>query len=367
MSSSETLGAAAAHRRDGLGQRALRALSFRNIGAVYVWVIIVIVFTVWASETFPTWATVRQVLDGNAVTGLVALSLVIPLSARIFDLSVAYIAALSGVTAAYFIHHGVGVPGAIVLALAVSLLVGLCNALVVVVMGVDSFIGTLASGSLIQAFITLVTNDISINDPKISTGGFAKVAQQSVGGITLPVFYALAVAILIWFALEHTATGRRIYATGFNAESARLAGVRINRLRFASLLVSAVIAGIAGIVLASTIGSGSPTAGTPYLLPAFAAAFLGATQLRGGRFNAWGTLIAVILLGTGITGLGLAAAPNYSANMFTGVVLIAALAITGAQRRGLRSGGWRQRFRRTIREPAIAPASEPPPTSTDHA
>ena len=81
------------------------------------------------------------------------------------------------------------------------------------------------------------------------------------------------------------------------------------------------------------LGSGSPSAGTPYLLPAFAAAFLGATQLKHGRFNAGGTLIAVLLLGTGVTGLALANAPQWAGDMFVGVVLIAALALTGLQRR----------------------------------
>jgi hypothetical protein len=88
-------------------------------------------------------------------------------------------------------------------------------------------------------------------------------------------------------------------------------------------------------VRASNLSSGAPDAGLPYLLPAFAAAFLGATQFRGGRFNAWGALVAVLLLGTGTTGLSLASAPQWSLDMFTGVVLIAALAVTGFQRRSL--------------------------------
>ena len=100
----------------------------------------------------------------------------------------------------------------------------------------------------------------------------------------------------------------------------------VNRLRFLSLVVSGTLAGATGIVLASILGSGSPTAGTPYLLPAFAAVFLGATQLKNGRFNAGGTIIAVLLLGTGTTGLALAAAPQWSQAMFVGVVLIASLA-----------------------------------------
>jgi ribose transport system permease protein len=182
-----------------------------------------------------------------------------------------------------------------------------------------------------------MTNDIAITSPKLA-GPFAKIGQASIGGITLPVIYTLLVALVIWFVLEHTATGRRLYATGFNPESARLAGVRTARLRFASLIVSALLAGAAGVILASTLGSGDPQAGVPYLLSAYAAAFLGASQLRPGRFNAWGTLIAVLLLGTGVVGLGLVSAPNWAPAMFTGVVLIAALGITGAKRRALRKG-----------------------------
>jgi ribose transport system permease protein len=344
--------AAAAEPRRGTVTRVRRpgALSFRNIGAVYVWLAIAVVFTVWAHSTFPTWTTARQILDENAVTGLMALSVVIPLCTRTFDLSVGFIASLSAVTAAYMIAHGVPVAAAVTIAMGGALLVGLINAVVVVVMGVDSFIATLATGSLIQAFITMMTNDIAITSPRLA-GPFAKIGQGSIGGITLPVVFTLVVALVIWFVLEHTATGRRLYATGFNPESARLAGVRTARLRFASLIVSALLAGGAGVVLASTLGSGDPQAGVPYLLSAYAAAFLGASQLRRGRFNAWGTLIAVLLLGTGVVGLGLVSAPNWAPAMFTGVVLIAALGITGANRRALRRGLGQRLQRRAATAP----------------
>jgi len=337
-------GRALPRRREALAQRALRGLSFRNIGAVYVWLVIVAVFAIWVPTTFATSQTAKQILNDNAATGLMALSLIIPLCTRTFDLSVGFVASLTAVTSTYMIAHGMPVVPAVLIAVGAALAVGLVNATVVVVMGVDSFIATLATGSLIEAFITLMTDDIAITDPRVA-GPFAKIGQASIGGITLPVLYTLVAAVVIWFVLEHTATGRRLYATGFNAESARLAGVKTVRLRFASLIVSALVAGSAGVVIASTLGSGDPTAGTPYLLPAFAAAFLGASQLHPGRFNAWGALIAVLLLGTGITGLGLASAPNWAPSMFTGVVLIAALAITGAERRALRRG-WKKRFSR---------------------
>ena len=350
---------------DAFGQRLKHGLSFRNIGAVYVWALIIIVFTIWVPDTFPTWATVKQLLNGNAVTAMLALALVIPLCARVFDLSVAYVASLSGVTVAYFLEQSLSVVPAVGLGLAIALLVGVINAFVVVTMGVDSFIGTLATGSLIQAFITMITNDIAISDARVA-GPFANIAQQDIAGVTLPVFYVLVIATIIWFLLEHTATGRRMYATGFNADAARLTGVRTKRLRFISLLVSAFIAGIAGIVLASTLGSGDPTAGNPYLLSAFAAAFLGATQLRGGRFNAWGTLIAVLMIGTGIIGLGLASAPSWAPNMFTGIVLIAALAITEQERRSMRGAGWMNRLRRKQVEPTVSTDSPSRSAGQDH-
>jgi ribose transport system permease protein len=217
-------------------------------------------------------------------------------------------------------------------------------------MRVDSFIGTLATGSIVAAFITMVTKEQDITDVKL-TGAFSKIGQTDFGGVTLPVIYALIVALVLWAFLERTTTGRRIYSVGFNPEAAKLAGIRADRLRFASLVCSAGIAGIAGIALASTIGAGS-TSGQSYLLPAFAAAFLGATQLRPGRFNAMGTVIAVLVLTTGTTGLALVLAPAWAADLFTGVVLIAALTITGAERRGLRGAkgslaALRARFRPT--------------------
>ena len=284
-------------------------MAFDKIGAVYVWIAIIIVFSIWVPDTFPTLDTAKQILNSNAITGLAALAITIPLAARVFDLSFAYVMTLTGVAVAKFVIGGMPLGLAVLLGVAIGVAIGLINAFVVVVAKIDSFIGTLATGSLILALITMVTNDTPISDASLA-GGFSDIGQTDISGITMPVFYCAIVAVAIWYLLEHTATGRRLYATGFNPDASRLAGVRVDRLRFLSLVTSGFLAGASGIVLASTLGSGSPTAGTPYLLPAFAAVFLGATQLKGGRFNAGGTIIAVLLLGTGTTGLALAAAPT---------------------------------------------------------
>jgi ribose transport system permease protein len=338
----------AARARPSTASRVARGLAFDRIGAVYVWIGIAILFALWVPDRFPQLATAKQILNANALTAMAALSITIPLATRVFDLSFAFTMSLAGITAAHFVAVGLPLPLAVLLGVLVGVGIGLINAVVVVVMRIDSFIATLATGSLIQSLITMATGDTAILNIKLA-GGFSKIGQTDIGGVTLPVLYAIAVAVGIWYLLEHTATGRRLYATGFNPDAAKLAGVQIERLRFISLVASGGLAGVTGIVLASTIQSGSPTGGTPYLLPAFAAAFLGATQLKHGRFNAWGTIIAVLLLGTGTTGLALANAPQWAANMFVGVVLIASLAVTGLQRRataGTRRFSW-ARLRRS--------------------
>jgi ribose/xylose/arabinose/galactoside ABC-type transport system permease subunit len=105
--------------------------------------------------------------------------------------------------------------------------------------------------------------------------------------------------LVIGFFLERTTTGRYSYAAGYNAEVARLVGVSIGRVRTLSLVISSSIAGFAGLLLTANIQAADPSNGPSYLIPAFSAAFLGATQFRHGRFNPWGVMVAVLMLGTG--------------------------------------------------------------------
>jgi len=319
--------------RATFGQRMGRAFSFRKVGAVYVLVIISIIFSFWAPSLFPHWATVLQIVNSNAIGALAALTLIFPLSSGVFDLSQAYTMSLTCVVVAVLVvNHNVSFMLAVPAALAFAFAIGLLNVLVVVIMKIDSFIGTLATGALVTAMIALVSSGNTISGVKLF-GGFAKLAQGKFLGFVYPVWYALVLAIIVWYVYEYTAFGRRLYATGFNKRAARLAGVQTDWLQAITLIIGAVLAGGIGIVLCSFIGAGSGDIGSQYLLPSFAAVFLGATQFKEGRFNAAGTIIAILLLGTGQTGLTLANNPAWTGSAFTGIVLIAALAVTGIQRR----------------------------------
>jgi ribose transport system permease protein len=325
-----------------------RHFSVANAGVIYVWLLIILIFSLWEPDTFPTWQTAKTVLNQNAIAGLVALALVVPLSARVFDLSVGQAMGLCNVIVAWLlIDQGVAMVPAIVLTVLAGVLIGVINASIVIGGRIDSFIGTLATGALMGAGVTLITNDQSIIGSELG-GNFGKIATSDIGGIAVPVFLMLGVAVAIWYLMNYTVTGRRIYATGFNEGGARLTGIHTGRLRFSSLVVSGTVAGVGGVLLASQVSSGSPDIGPPYLLDAFAAAFLGATQF-GGRFNAWGTVVAVLLLGTGKTGLVLVNAPVWTLSMFTGTVLLVALLASNLERaiearawvsaRGKRRGG----------------------------
>lgn len=312
-------------------KRPTAALSYRRIGAVYVWIAIIVLFTALEPATFATISTGRTILNNFAIGGLLALGLVVPLSAGLFDVSVGYVAGVAGIFSAYAVSAwDLNGATAIALTIVLCVLIGCFNGFVISVLKVDSLIGTLATGSLFLALNTALSNEQSIthNVDRLK----AILSQHYVLSVTIPVVALVILALIIEIVMERTVLGRYWYAIGYDIEVARLSGLPVRLLQVSAMVVSAVVAGIAGMLLTARVGSGVPSAGPSYLLPAFAAAFLGSTQLRGGRFNAPGTVIAVYMIGTGSMGLSLAGAPTWSTQIFQGVVLIAAIALTRSRK-----------------------------------
>lgn len=312
----------------------------RKIGAIYLWIVIIIAFCIASPHSFARWVTITNILNQYSISGLMALAVVIPLSAALFDLSVGYTMGFTGTVVAWFLAHGMSVPEAVLLSLLLGVFVGLVNGIIVVYAGIDSLIATLGTGSIIGAITTGVSQVTIVPSANVA-GTFTRyIATASIFKITLPVFYMIVVMFIIGIVLEQTVVGRLWYAVGFDLEVTRLAGVRVRALRVSALVISALIASIAGIALTARIGTSSPGVGPPYLLPAFSAVFLGATQFRDGRFNAWGAVVATLLLGTGEFGLDVVGAPIWAPDVFVGVALIVSVALTEITRRRAGAGAW---------------------------
>jgi len=147
-------------------------------------------------------------------------------------------------------------------------------------------------------------------------------------GIPLAFYYALVGAVIMWYVFDYTPLGRRLLFVGRGREVARLNGIAVDRVRLGALVTSGFLAAAAGILYAGILGSADPYSGLNYLLPAFAAAFLGATTILPGRFNPWGAIVAVYFLGTGITGLSMLGIPLWVTNVFNGGALILAVTIS---------------------------------------
>jgi ribose transport system permease protein len=318
---------------DQAGRRRRIKLGFDRFSGLYVLAAIIITFGIWVPETFLTTQTLKAVASQQAVVAILALALLAPLAAGIFDLSVGAMLGLAVVLVTKFQSMGLGYPLAILLTLAFGAGVGAINSFLIIFFRIDSFIATLGMSSILGAMVYWVSG----NQP-IVTGvstDFVRLGQGDLWGVPLPFVYLVVLTGLLLYVMEFRPLGRQLYATGGNEISARLSGVRTDRMVVSSLLFSGTIAALAGVIFGAIIGSGSLTAGPPFLLPAFAAVFLGSTQIRNGRVNVLGTLLAVYVLGLGVKGLLLVGAEFWVSDLFNGVALIAAVAL--AVRRGKRT------------------------------
>lgn len=303
--------------------------SLSNIAIVYALIALIAVFSVLKPAAFFTTSTLFLVLNGAAISGIVAVALVIPLAAGVFDVSVGYVVSLTGVFVAWLVAKAELSPWlAVVVALLASFLVGSINSLVVVVLKVESLIGTLATGLIFLALTTAISNQQPITKNVRELGA---ILGRPIGRFGIPIIVLLSLVVIIIIIMDHTVAGRKIYAVGFDIEAAKLAGLPTTRIRTLALMSSAFCASVAGVLLTARIGAGSPTAGLDYLLPAFAAVFVGATQIRPGRFNAGGTLLAVYLIAVATIGLSTLGSPPWAGQLLQGVLLVGAVALASRE------------------------------------
>jgi ribose transport system permease protein len=301
-------------------------LSIKRISAVYLWIAFMVLFTILKPDTFLTATTFKVVFSEGVITCVLALAFLVPLAAGVYDLSIGAVLSLSLAISVYLqMHTGLPPVAGAVIAVAASAVSGALSGFVVVRLRVDSFIATLGVSQVLLAAVLLISN----NQQMVADfpDSWSNLGNNNVFGVPVVVLYLLVISAVIWYVLEFTRVGRYLFATGGNAEAARLSGVRTDRMVWGSLIASGTIAGVAGVIYSMRSGLYSTATGPGYLFPAVAAVFLGASQFQQ-RPNVWGTLIAYFALAFGIQGLALSSSSGavWSQPLFEGFALIIAVA-----------------------------------------
>jgi ribose transport system permease protein len=298
-----------------------------RFGLVIAWTAVIVVFGAIRPDTFLSWANFSTILGSQAVLVVVTLGLIIPLTAGDYDLSIASVLTLSAMLVAVLnVWVGIPIGFAVPLALAAGVSVGFLNGFFVVYFRIHSLIVTLGMGTFIHGLTLWFSDTQTISG--VSTNLVRAVIITRFLGVPLAFYYALILAIVIWYVFSYTALGQRLLFVGRGREVARLSGINVDRMRWGCLMVSAFLGALAGVIYAGTIGAADPNSGLTYLLPAFAAAFLGATSIQPGRFNPIGSVIAVYFLVTGITGLSILGVSTFVQDLFYGGALIVAVTLS---------------------------------------
>jgi ribose transport system ATP-binding protein len=296
------------------------------------WVAIIIIFGAIEPSVFLTASNFQTIFSSQAVLAVIALGLIVPMTAGDYDLSIASVTGMSAMIIAVLnVLHGWPVALAILVAFAASLMVGVVNGFVTVIFGIESLIVTIGMGTFVAGLTLWISNSDTVSG--ISQNLVNPIVVWRVLGIPVAFNHALGVALILGYVMEFLPVGRRLLMVGRGREVARLSGMHVNRIRFLAFVCSGGIGAAGGVLLAGTSGAADPSSAAGLLLPAFAAVFLGATAIFPGRFNVPGTLIAVYFLATGITGLQLLGAQTYVQNLFYGAALVGAVVFSQLTRR----------------------------------
>lgn len=301
-----------------------RRVRLEAVALPIAWLIEFLIFGLTMPDTFLTFSNISSMLSSQAVLVVLALGALAPLTVGDFDLSCGSVAGLSAMMVAVLNgEHQWNLLASLLVALLVALAVGALNVALSVWIGVDTLIVTLGTGTLVAGVTAWISNQNTISG--VSSGLVDNVIVNRWFNIPVVFYYGLILAAIIGYVLVFTPIGRRALIVGQSRDVAQLSGIRVGYVRAGAMMTSALISGLGGLLYVGISGSASATGGAELLLPAYAAAFLGATTITPGRFNAPGTLIAVYFLVTGITGLQLAGAENYVQSLFYGAALVAAV------------------------------------------
>jgi ribose transport system permease protein len=304
-------------------------------GLLILLVLLILLFSALKPDTFPTAFTFTSLTNNRSIYALAALAVMIPMTANQFDLSVAGMLGISQILA-IGLQTQQGLPWwlACLLILLIGAFVGFVNGVLVTRIRINSFIATLGTGSILLGILQWYTEGRQVVGAMAPA--FIAISGRIEGtGIPLALVYVLVLGLVLWIVFEFLPIGRYLYVLGENPRAAELNGISAQRYITLAFMASGLVSAFAGLVLQAQLRVGQSTVGQEFLLPAFTGALLGATAIKPGRTNVWGTLIAVAVLAVTVAGLNQLGAPFFVEPLFNGFMLIVAvgLSVTAARRR----------------------------------
>jgi ribose transport system permease protein len=294
---------------------------------------LILLFSILLPNTFPTALNVRAILSDKAIIALLSLAAMIPMVAGRIDLTVGYGIVLWHILAISLqTMYGLPWPVAVGIVLILGVVTGVLNGILVEVARIDSFIATLGTGTILYALALWHTGGrqmVGQLPPE-----FYALSTTFIFGLPITAFYVVAITVTLWLVLEYTPIGRYLYAIGANQRAAELNGIPTRKFVVGAFVTSGLLTALAGVLLASKLRIGQASVGLEFLLPALVGAFLGSTTIKPGRVNVWGTIVGVMILAVGISGIQQFGGSFWVEPMFNGATLLIAIGIAGyAQRK----------------------------------
>ncbi|WP_243065153.1 ABC transporter permease [Humibacter sp. RRB41] len=300
-----------------------------RFAVIVVWLLLIVLFSVLEPSSFFTVGALQSILGGPTQTTLVFLCaalLCTILVGEFVDMSVASNFGLAAILISVLnVNLHLNAYIAAIVAIAASTAVGAVNGWLVVKLGVNTIVVTLGMGTFLLGLSLWAANLQPVSG--VATY-FQWIANAKFLGLPLAFYLGLILMLGFAYLLRFTPLGRNMRFVGENREVSRLAGVRVQSIRFGAFTFAGLIAGLGGVIAAAGTGGFDPNVSNAYLLPMFAATFLGTAIIDPGRFNALGTLLAVFFLATGVLGLQLLGATSWVTDVFYGGVLVVAVTIT---------------------------------------
>ena len=302
-------------------KNALRTL--QDMGVVIALIVLVIGISIVSPE-FRTFDNFLSLLRQSAINGFIAFGMTCVILTGGIDLSVGSVLALTAAFAAAMIKSGMPAGVAMLLALIIRAIFGTTSGILVTKGRLQPFIATLITMTVFRGVTMIFTG----GKPISGLGGsqlLKFIGKGFVFKVPFPAILFIIVFAIFSFVLTKTTFGRRIYATGSNAESAKLAGVNIDKTKIAVYAISGVMAALSGLILLSRLGSAQPTLGQGYELDAIAAVALGGTSMNGGRGRIWGTFTGVLIITVLSNGLNILGVSSYYQDVVKGIVILIAV------------------------------------------